>query len=225
VLNDLERTCGSIAAALPKLTARQRRLLLGFSPALLRVTVHSGGVLRDLLAQAGATGAGARGGTRRLRRAAEQAYAEGVALRARLVAALEGLGDHDATIAARVADARGHVLDHGSVASSLERLTALSRELLMIEGTSIAEQLRDGGLGPQVFAEAERTAERVRAAGACLGAGHEQGSLSQAAIDRQDGICLTYLWRLGRVFRAACASDPSIAKLVPEARRIGPCEL
>jgi hypothetical protein len=55
IRTDMVRLCGIAAEFYPKATAAQLRLLLGFSSALLSVTVHSGIKLGDMVERRGAT--------------------------------------------------------------------------------------------------------------------------------------------------------------------------
>jgi hypothetical protein len=55
IRTDMVRLCGIAAEFYPHATAAQRKLLLGFSSALLSVTVHSGVKLGELLDQRGST--------------------------------------------------------------------------------------------------------------------------------------------------------------------------
>ena len=215
VLTDLVRFGGIMAEFWTKATPAQRKRLLGFSEGLLRVTVYSGKRLLDLLEQRGATTESREAARAAAAAAADQSYEEGMGERERLATALENVSDEDAGLRARVDAARGRVVDHKSLATSLAALVSLSREILQDAQSRAARQLVDGGLDAQELDALEALAARIKTSGEQASGARTQGTVSQADLDHQDGVCLAYMDRVMRVFNRAHERDPSIPQLVP----------
>ena len=219
ILTDMVRLGGIAAEFYPKATAAQRRLLLGFSSALLSVTVHSGVKLGEMLERRGATV-----GDREANLAADAAtaattYREGMEERDRLATALETAVDGDDTLETRLDSARSRVTDHATLTTSLLALVKLGRDLLLDKTSRAGRQLADGGLTVTELDEARALADRVKATGASVTGARTQGTVSQADLDLQDGICLAYLERTMKIWNGAHERDPSIPQLLPIATR------
>jgi anti-sigma factor RsiW len=151
--------------------------------------------------------------------AAAADYAEGMATRERLANALSALADYDAALATRVPDARGRVTDAKSLSDSLLRLVRVAHDIHAQKGTALAEQLEDGGVTPGLLAEVEALAARVKTSGAAVTGARQAGPVTQAELDHQDGVCLTFYERLMKIFNAAHEVDPKIPQIVPIATR------
>lgn len=218
IRTDMVRLCGIAAEFWFRSTPAQRRLLLGFSEPLLRVTVHAGKKLGEMIEQR-ATAIDRRETTLATDTvAAQQAHDEGMNERERLVTAFEGLADYDATLEARLDAAKDRASDDAALAASLLKLVALGRSLLHDPASVVARQLADGGVTLAELTEAEALASRVKAASEQGGA-RTGGPISQAELDLQDGICLAYLERIMRVWNRAHEQDPAIPQLLPIATR------
>lgn len=121
------RLCGIAAEFYPKATEAQRRLLLGFSSAVLSVTVHSGVKLGEMVGHRGSTV-----DEREANRVADMTtaattYREGMNERDRLASALEIAVDDDPILETRFESARGRVVDHPTLTTSLLALVKLAR--------------------------------------------------------------------------------------------------
>ena len=219
IRTDMVRLCGIAAEFYSTATAAQRRLLLGFSSALLSVTVHSGVQLGDMLERRGSM-VGAREATLAAdTTTAETAYREGMEERDRLATALETAVDGDPTLETRVESARSRVTDNATLATSLLALVKLGRELLHDKASLAGQQLAEGGLTTAELDETKALAARVKSSGATATGARTQGPVSPADLNLQDGICLAYLERMMKIWNSAHERDPSIPQLLPIATR------
>jgi type II secretory pathway component PulM len=219
IRTDLVRLGGIAANFYPQATAAQRRLLLGFSSALLSVTVYSGVKLGEMLERRGATVGDREATLAANATTAATAYQEGMSERDRLATALETAVDDEATLETRLDSARGQVSNHATLAASLLALVKLGRELLLDKASQAGRQLAEGGLTEADLDETQALAARVKASGANATGARIQGSVSQADLDLQDGVCLSYLDRMMKIWNGAHERDPSIPQLLPIATR------
>jgi hypothetical protein len=219
IRTDMVRLCGTAAEFYPGATAAQRKLLLGFSSALLSVTVHAGVKLGEMLDQRGSTVGNREGNLAADTTTAATVYREGMSERERLATALETAINGDPTLESRVESARGRVTDHATLATSLLALVKLGRDLVLDKASPAGQQLTEGGLSKAELDELEALATRVQSSGEAAGGARTQGPISQAAIDLQDGICLEYLERTMKIWNGAHERDPSIPQLFPIATR------
>jgi len=219
ILTDMVRLCGVAAEFYLKATEAQRRLLLGFSSALLSVTVHSGVKLGGMVGDRGATV-----DEREANRAADMTtaattYREGMDERDRLATALEIAVDGELTLETRFDSARGRVTDHPTLTTSLLALVKFARGLLLDKASHAGRQLVEGGLTEAGLDETTALAARVKSSGANATGARTQGAFSKAEIDLQDGVCLAYLERIMKVWNGAHERDPSVPQLLPIATR------
>lgn len=219
ILTDILRFSGILSEFWPQAAPAQKRELLGFSTPLLKVFVHAGKKLADMVEHHLAST-----DQRELQRSAsiavaDQAYKEGMEERERLTTALEGVADLEAGLAARIAMASGRVTDFTTLANSIEALAKLAHEILANANSRAAKQLGDGGLDAGLLAYFEEIASKVKATGEQASGARTKGPVSQADLDLQDGICLALMDRVMKVFNRAHERDPSIPKLVPIATR------
>jgi len=219
ILTDYPRLCGTVAEFWLKATPAQRRQLLGFSEGLLRVTVYAGKRLADMLELRGASTEDREAGRAAVIAVADQSYAEGMDARETLSTALEGVVGNDASLEARLSAARGQVTDGGSLSVSLVALVKLAKSILTDDKSKPARQLVDCGVEAQVLSEFEALAVEVKETDERASGARMTGPVSQAELDLQDGVCLSYLGRMMRVFNRAHERDRSIPKLVPIATR------
>lgn len=219
IRTDLVRLGGIAADFYPRATPAQRRLLLGFSSALLSVTVHAGVKLGELLARRGSTVDEREASLAADTSTAEATYSEGMDERDRLATALETVVEGDDALKSRLGSARNRVIDHPSLASSLLALVKLGRELLLNKTSRVGRQLADGGLTVAELDGATALAAKVTSTGESAGGARKQGPVSQADLDLQDGICLAYLERMMKIWNGAHEKDPSIPQLLPIATR------
>lgn len=219
ILTDMVRLCSVAAEFHHKATAAQRRLLLGFSTALLSVTVHAGVKLAEMVGDRGSTV-----DEREATRAADvttaaTTYREGMDERDRLATALEIAVDGEPTLETRFDSARGRVMDHPTLTTSLLALVKFARGLLLDKASHAGRQLAEGGLTEVDLDETTALAARVKSSGANATGARKQGAFSKAEIDLQDGVCLAYLERIMKVWNGAHERDPSIPQLLPIATR------
>jgi len=219
ILTDLVRIGGQAAEFWNHASPNQKRNLLGFSWPLLQVLVHSGKKLADMVATRDAN-ANEREANRAAAFAiADQTYTQGMDERDRLVVALEGVESLVPGLDARIAAARATVNDHDSLATSLQALIKLCRELLLNPQSRVARQLTDGGVTSVELNTLETLANSVKSAGEQASGARKQGNVSQSDLDLQDGTCLTLLERVMRIFNRAHERDASIPRLLPIATR------
>ncbi len=219
ILTDMVRLGGIAAEFWPKATDAQKRHLLGFSLPLLKVMVHSGKKLADMVAARDSNTDEREANRAAAIAIAEQTYAQGIDERDRVVVALEAVENLVPGLEARIAAARGTVSDHESLAASLIALVKLGKELLGAPLSRIAQQLGDGGVSMDELDAVLAIAESVKATGEQATGARKQGTVSQADLDLQDGTCLTYLERVIRIFNRAHERNASIPRLVPIATR------
>jgi len=219
IRTDMVRLCGTAAEFYPKATAAQRRLLLGFSSALLSVTVHSGVQLGDMLERRGSTVGDREAALAADTTTAETAYREGMEERDRLATALETAVDGDPTLETRVESARSRVTDNATLATSLLALVKLGRDLLHDKASLAGQQLAEGGLTAAELDELKALAARVKSSGANATGARVQGAVTPADLNLQDGICLAYLERMMKIWNGAHERDPAIPQLLPIATR------
>lgn len=130
IRTDMVRLCGMAAEFWPRANKAQRRLLLGFSEPLLRVTVHAGKKLGEMIAQRRSSVGDRETSLATDNTVARQTHEEGMNERERLVTAFEGLVDYDTTLETRLASAKGRATDDVALATSLVELAKLGRSLL-----------------------------------------------------------------------------------------------
>ncbi len=219
ILTDLVRLGGIAAEFWPKATPAQKRHLLGFSFSFLKVLVHSGKKLDDMLAARDSTVDQREGNRAAAFAIADQTYAQGIDERDRLFVALESIETLIPGFDARIIVARGTVSDHDSLAASLHALVKLAQELLASPQSKAAEQLVDGGLSTNELGIISAIADAVKTTGEQAAGARTQGAVSQADLDLQDGTCLAHLERVMRIFNRAHERDASIPRLLPIATR------
>lgn len=219
IRTDMVRLCGTAAEFYPHATAAQRKLLLGFSSALLSVTVYSGVKLGGLLEKRGSTLGNREGNLAADTTKATLVYREGMSERDRLATALETAVNGEPTLESRVESARARVTDHATLSTSLLALVKVGHDLLLDKASPAGQQLAEGGLTQTDLDELTALAARVKSSGATAGGARTQGAMSQAALDLQDGICLEYLERTMKIWNGAHERDPSIPQLLPIATR------
>jgi HPt (histidine-containing phosphotransfer) domain-containing protein len=219
VLTDLLRAVGDVAAFLPNMTAAQKKLLLGFSPALLSVAAAEGLRLVDMNERfRGANGDRTAAEVDAEAKAAAD-YAEGMSTRERVANALMALVSYDASLESTVTTARGRVTDAKTLADSLLKLVKVANGVRAKKSSQLAAQLEDGGMTAELLADVEALAARVKESGAAITGARKAGPVTQAELDHQDGVCLTFYERLMKIFNAAHAVDPKIPQIVPIATR------
>lgn len=219
ILTDLVRFGGILGEFWPKASAAQKRHLLGFSEPLLKVFVHSGKKLADMVAHFDANT-----DDREVSRAAaiavaDQAYKEGMDERERLVTALEGVAHLEPGLEERITKAAGRVTDFHSLAQSLTALAKVAKDIRQNAFSKAAKQLEDGGLDSTQILAFEEAAAKVKSTGALASGARTKGLVTQADLDLQDGICLSLMERVMKVYNRAHERDPSIPKLTPIATR------
>lgn len=219
ILTDLVRWCGQVAEFMPKASPAQKRLLLGYSDGFFRVTVHEGAKLRDMVASRTGGGDDREAKRTAVIAAAGQAYRDGMDERDRLSTALEGLLQYDPELRERLALAVGRVDDPDGLARSLRALVKLTESLLAVPASVLAQQLVDGGVTAQELAGTQAVADNVEATAKAADGARAQAPVTQAELDRQDGVCLAHMRRLMRLFNGAHDKDPTIPRLTAIATR------
>ncbi|MDI1449371.1 hypothetical protein [Polyangium sp. 6x1] len=219
ILTDLVRFGGLLGEFWPKATPAHKRHLLGFSEPLLKVFVHEGKKLADMVAQFDGA-ADAREASRAAAIAvADQAYREGMDERERLVTALDGVSHLEPGLDERITRATGRVTDFATLAQSLTSLVKVAKDIRQNPMSKAAKQLEDGGLDATQIMTFEDTAAKVKSTGELASGARTKGQITQADLDLQDGMCLSLMDRVMKVFNRAHERDPSIPRLTPIATR------
>ena len=219
ILTDIVRIGGQAAEFWSNASAGQKRHLLGFSFPLLKVFVHSGKKLADMLALRAANTDEREANRAAAIAIADQTYSQGMDERDRLLVALENVESLVPGLEARILSARATVTDHDSLALSLQALVNLGRDLLSNPNSRAARQLVDGGVTPEALTTIDTLAQSVKSTGDHASGARIRGNVSQSDIDLQDGTCLAYLERVMRIFNHAHERDASIPRLLPIATR------
>ncbi|MDC0746388.1 hypothetical protein [Polyangium mundeleinium] len=215
ILTDLVRFGGILGEFWPKATAAQKRHVLGFSEPLLKVFVHSGKKLADMVAQFDATEDDREVSRAAAHAVADRTYKEGMEDRERLVTALEGVAHLEPGLEERISKATGRVTDFTTLAQSLTALTKIAKDIRQNPLSKAARQLEDGGLDSAQILAFEDVAANVKSTGALASGARTKGKITQADLDLQDGICLALMERVMKIVNRAHERDPSIPKLTP----------
>lgn len=219
ILTDLVRISGQAAEFWRNASTAQKRHLLGFSFPLLKVVVHSGKNLADMVASRDANTDEREANRAAAIAIADQTYAQGMDERDRLLVALEGVESLIPGLEARILAARAIVTDHDSLANSLLALIRLAQDLLSNPRSRAAMQLIDGGVTNDELVSMESLGQTVKSAGEHASGARIRGTVSQSDLDLQDGTCLAYMERIMRIFNRAHERDASIPRLLPIATR------
>jgi hypothetical protein len=216
LLTDGRRWLGQLWPYWSKLSADDKQNILGFSDARLRVTLAHFLAL-DSAIRSNESAPNVAIDHARVVAEADARYRKGQREREAFAAALRGAVTSDASIAAQLAAANTPATNASDLAATLRNLAALA--LAAVGPTSnAARALRaDGFTDARIEAlstlagELDRDASRGGAGGA--------RPVSQAEIDRLDGVCIAHMQHIRSVFRTAKKSDPRVPTLQAIATR------
>jgi hypothetical protein len=199
---------GSVREIMERLTANQRRLVVGYSNGLLALLANETMTLSgyknefDRREQGGAT---SRAQTREARR---EAVSEGVALRDQAYASLADILGGGEELAALRAN-KGTAETAGDLALGLDQIAG-QIESLHARDAAFSETLTDLGLGSDYVQQLRAAATRVRNADKAATAATPDVRVTQRTLDLQDGIVLRIVDVIYGAFRSANERDGSI---------------
>ncbi|MEZ4404889.1 MAG: hypothetical protein R3A52_00145 [Polyangiales bacterium] len=211
ILTDLRTWIGQIL----DWRSRARTATFGFSDARLRVIVHHAFALQDLLDRS-SVGARARIEHAQAVARADRAYREAQHARSLLRQVLDQAARAESGFADKVAAADTPASDPVALEKPLGALLAIVKEELAknsaVGKVLAADNVNEATLQP--FTKALDTLRETHSA--TRGAAHT-GPVSQAEIDRHDGLCLTMMDDLRGLFRELREVDRAAPALMPRA--------
>lgn len=218
---DSARIVGIAADFVARATPEQKGAVRGYSTALLRAcawaAVQGHEAYMALHSDTVAV---------RTTRSARQASVGTLRARARaahlqLSEALRAVAAGDRALLARVDDAANQTNSPDGLAGAMMALVAIGRSVLLKPSAGMRVRLAGGeaGLTEEWFDDCEDLAREIKAAGIVADSPLPRPAVTQAEVDRWDGINLVLLRRLVRVFEAAHAVDNTVPRLSPIALR------
>jgi len=162
----------------------------------------------------------------RTTRQARQAATGSIRARARaahlqLAEALRAIAAGDRALLARIDEAANQTNSADGLPGAIISLVSIGRTILQKPSASMKVRLAGGeaGLTEEWFDDCEDLAREYKAAGIVAESPLPRPAVTQAEVDRWDGINLVLLRRLVRVFEAAHAVDNTVPRLSPIALR------
>ncbi|KYF87181.1 hypothetical protein BE20_19785 [Sorangium cellulosum] len=200
-------------------TDEQRRRLRGFSKPLLAVAVQQALALEQLDRKLAAKSASA-GVARAARdKATEAAQSRAIELRDQAYDALRDAAGRDEGLRAQVDAAFGTATTSETLARGLEQTAKLLREWLGSDDEALTARLGLANLDDSYAKELATAAKDVRNAAANATNRPADGTVTQGALDRADGINILIMGQILRAFEGAHGIDPTIPRLVPISTR------
>jgi len=148
---------------------------------------------------------------------AEETRQEGRDLHVELIDALRAVAGQKKTLLARIAQAANLSAAPEGLAGSIRALVAIGREMLADPSPAMKLRLADGesGVTTEYLDACEETAGRVAKAESVGGAVLPSPEVSQAEVDRWDGINLVLLETVIRAFEAGHRVNPTVPRVLP----------
>lgn len=218
---DSARIIGIVIDYITRATREQKASLRGYSTALLRASAWAAvqGHEAYLALHADTVAV-------RTTRSARQASADSLRGRARatylqLVAALRAVAAGNRAMLARIDEAANQTNSADGLPGAIASLVSIGRAALQKPSAAMKVRLADGeaGLTEEWFDECEDLAREIKAAGIVADSPLPRPVVTQAEVDRWDGINLVLLRRLNRIFDAAHAVNNTVPRLTPVALR------
>lgn len=197
----------------------QRALLIGFSPELLSLGVSQAKALRDAAAAGDSEGKTSK--SERATRDAEAgaAFKHALLLRDQARTALAVVASGDVKLAAKIEGTHATAEDGEALASGIDRLVSIAREVLGQKKGPLASRAKLARLSSAYVDSLEAAGKAVRTTARAAAARTGATKHAQAELDRLDGINLLILSHVVHAFEAAHDLDARIPRLVTIATR------
>jgi hypothetical protein len=204
-----------------KATAPQKKLLRGFSRELLAVAVHEAMRLEEMVSLE--TSGERTAATKRSSVAGnlDTAFGRALALRDQAFTALGEAAGQDRGRAGEIKAARGTANDGVALAAGLVQMAKVLRgwEKASKTDQALRTRLALASVDGSYASELEAAAAAVKTATGRMKKSVATRKVSQAELDRADGINIVLLRQVLRTFEAAHAVDPMVPRLVPISTR------
>jgi hypothetical protein len=199
-------------------TDSQKKTLRGFSLPLLALAVHQGLVLEQMFEASQVAGQSDDETRATSEKGALDAFQRSIVLRDQAYTALRGAAGRKDALVTSLDAVVGDAKTGASLARGLDSLARLLRGWLATGGP-LAQRLALASLDEAFAVELEHAAEAVRGSEAKARRRSAVAKVTQAQLDRQDGINMVLLGQVIRAFEHAHDRDPTIPRLVPIATR------
>jgi len=197
----------------------QQKLVRGVTKPLLVLAVHQAYQL-ELLRQKREGKSTADGVSRAgSEKAASEAFASGLALRDQAYDTMRDIAGTSAPHRAEVDAAVGTAESADALAKGLEALHDVLSGWLTSGDKALADRMELGALDSEYAKELAAAGKRVRATVAEAAQPGTGGTVTQAALDREDGVNVLLLGQIVRAFDAAHNINPLVPRLVPISTR------
>ncbi|HTN85279.1 MAG TPA: hypothetical protein VL242_16390 [Sorangium sp.] len=200
-------------------TDEQRKRLRGFSKPLLAVAVQQALALEKLDRQLAAKSASAGVARAAHDKATEAAQSRAIELRDQAYDALRDAAGRDEGLRAQVDAAFGTATTSETLSRGLDQTAKLLREWLGSDDEALTVRLGLANLDDAYARELVAAAKDVRSAAANATNRPADGTVTQGALDRADGINILIMGQILRAFEGAHGIDPTIPRLVPISTR------
>ncbi len=212
---DAARLYGKALRFFETATAAQRLAMPGVTPDMLRVAIWTARQGQQKAEQRDHGKTAKSQGKAERRTDADTTRAEGVTRREQLHGALEALGKKDTKTKSQIAKAYGNIATPMAHAESLSAMAKLCRTLLEDESPGAVTRRRGSPITEAWLSETEALARRVEKTGKTATAVQGDAPITQAEVDRYDGINLRLLEAFVDAFDTGHKVDPQIPRLIP----------
>ncbi len=200
-------------------TPSHRTLLVGFSLELLGAGVNRALALQTLLASSTDAGAATTGKRAELDHAARKAFTGAIAMRDQAVRVLRSVAGRGSSLEQKVVAVSGTAADAAALASGLDALAHVARELLAQKKGPVAMRVKLARLTPDYAARLADAAEQTRASAHAASIPRPAQGATQSELDLLDGVNLHIMADVIHAFESAHDIDPTIPRLVPISTR------
>jgi hypothetical protein len=200
-------------------TPEQQKLVRGVTKPLLVLAVHQAyqlELLRQKREGKSATDGASRAGSVK---AAAEAFSAGIALRDQAYDTLRDAAGPSAPLRAEVDAAVGTAPNADMLATGLESLRDVLSGWLKSDDKALLDRLELSALDGEYVKELSTAAKRVRRAVAEVGQQASTETVTQGALDREDGVNVLLLGQIVRAFDAAHNINPIVPRLLPISTR------
>lgn len=200
-------------------TPAQQKLVRGVTKPLLVLAIHQAYQL-ELLRQKREGKSASEGASRAgSEKAAAEAFSGGLALRDQAYETMRDAAGPSAPHRAEVEAAVGRAASADALAKGLEGLHDVLEGWLKKGDQALLDRLELSALDGEYAKELEAAGKRVRSTVAEAGQQGSSGTVTQGALDREDGVNVMLLGQVVRAFDAAHNINPLVPRLVPISTR------
>ncbi len=212
---DTARLYGKALRFFDSATVAQRQAVPGVTPDMLRVAIWTARRGQQKAEQRDQGKAARSSGKAERQTDADVRRAEGLTRREQLHGALEALGKKDTKTKSQIAKAYGSIASPQAHADSLVAMAKLCRTMLADKSPGAVTRRRGSAITEEWLSQTEVLAERVKATGKTATAVQGDAPVTQAEVDRYDGINLRLLELFVEAFDTGHKVDPQIPRLIP----------